>query len=143
MRRTSERLTYFIDRSLGSFDVADALRKIGILVEVHDDHFAQDTTDATWLTEVGRRGWIVLTKDSRIRRHPLETAALLGAGVAAFIVTAGGLTGKEMAELISAAMPRIERVVAKQARPFIATITRGGEVLLKAGGGRRGGIKRD
>jgi hypothetical protein len=39
----------------------------GLRVELHDDHFPQGTPDVVWLTEVGKRGWIVLTKDTRIR----------------------------------------------------------------------------
>jgi hypothetical protein len=48
-------------------------------VEVHDDHFAPDAPDAVWLRVVGERGWVVLTKDERIRRRPLEREALLTA----------------------------------------------------------------
>ncbi len=69
--------TFLIDRSLGSRDVPEALRAAGALVEVHDDHFAQDAEDAVWLPAVGAQGWIVLTKDIRIRRHPLELSALM------------------------------------------------------------------
>lgn len=65
---TEPRPTFFVDRSLGARDVPEALRSAGVLVEVHDDHFAPDTPDIVWLAEVGARGWIVLTKDSRIRR---------------------------------------------------------------------------
>ena len=59
-------------------------------MEIHDDHFAPDTPDTVWLAEVGARGWVVLTKDSRIRRHPLELQALL----------ATDLTGEAMARLL-------------------------------------------
>jgi hypothetical protein len=143
VRRTSDRITFFVDRSLGSVDVAAALRTAGLTVEIHDDHFQQDTPDTDWLTAVGARQWVVLTKDSRIRRHPLEMEALLSSGVAAFILTASGLTGREMATAIVDAMPKIERLITKQVRPFVATISRSGDVTLKAGGGRRSAVKRD
>ena len=90
---TDARLTFFVDRSLGAHDVPDALRTAGALVECHDDHFAPDTPDTAWLAEVGARGWVVLTKDSRIRRHPMELQALLAANVAAFMLTTTDLTG--------------------------------------------------
>jgi hypothetical protein len=108
-RSTDAALTFFIDRSLGAHDVPDALRAAGVRVEIHDDHFAPDTPDTTWLVEVGARGWIVLTKDSRIRRHPLELQALLGANVAAFMVTATDLTGADMGRLLAAAIPSSPR----------------------------------
>jgi len=97
---TDAPLTFFVDRSLGAHDVPDALRTAGVLVEIHDDHFAHDTPDTVWLAEVGACGWVVLTKDSRIRRHPLELQALLAANVAAFMLTATDLTGADMGHLL-------------------------------------------
>ncbi|WP_437796354.1 hypothetical protein [Sorangium sp. So ce693] len=55
-----EPFTYFVDRSLGRGLVVEALRAAKL---AHDDHFAQNTPDAEWLVEIGRRGWVVLTKD--------------------------------------------------------------------------------
>lgn len=60
-----ERWTFFIDRSIGGRIVADALRGVGETVEVHDDHFAKNATDVEWLTFVGTRRWVVLSKDDR------------------------------------------------------------------------------
>lgn len=141
-RTTDSRLTIFVDRSLGAHDVPDALRAAGALVEIHDDHFAPDTPDTAWLAEVGDRGWVVLTKDSRIRRHPLELQALLAANVAVFMLTATGLTGAEMGRVLVAAIPKLTTFVRSRARPFIATISRHGQVTLIQGGARRGGIRR-
>lgn len=59
----------FLDECLGSTDVPDALRKEGIRVEMLHEHFDLATQDTTWLAEVGKRGWVVLTKDQRIRRR--------------------------------------------------------------------------
>ncbi len=47
----------------------------------------------------GSRGWIVLTKDERIRYRPNERRALLRSGVRAFILTGRNLTGEEMGEV--------------------------------------------
>jgi predicted nuclease of predicted toxin-antitoxin system len=139
---TDPRPTFFVDRSLGARDVPDALRGAGALVEVHDDHFAADTPDIVWLAEVGTRGWIVLTKDSRIRRHPLELQTLLAANVAAFMLTATDLTGADMGRVLVAALPRLSALVRSRARPFIATISRQGQVTIIQGGARRGGVRR-
>ena len=46
--------------------------EVGESVEIHDDHFAPDAKDEVWLVEVGKRGWIVLTKDDRIRYRVTE-----------------------------------------------------------------------
>jgi len=122
--------------------VPEALRSAGVLVEVHDDHFAPDTPDTVWLAEVGARGWIVLTKDSRIRRHPLELQSLLAANVAAFMLTATDLTGADMGRILVAAMPKLTALIRSRARPFIATISRQGQVAIIQGGARRGGVRR-
>jgi hypothetical protein len=82
-----EALIFFIDRSLGKKIVAQALRQIGAAVEIHDEHFAPDAKDEDWLVEVGRRGWIVLTKDDRIRYRITERAAIVSARVRAFVLT--------------------------------------------------------
>ena len=75
-----------------------------VSVELHNDHFSQGTPDAEWLPVVGQRGWVVLTKDTRIRYRPHEKQALLAAGVRAFAFTSGSLSGAEMSEAIVKAL---------------------------------------
>jgi hypothetical protein len=94
-----EPLVFFLDRSLGKKKIADALRQTGERVEVHDDHFPPDAKDVDWLSNVGAREWIVLTKDNRIRYRTLERNALMQAGVKAFILTGTDLRGEEMAQI--------------------------------------------
>jgi len=47
--------------------MAGVLRDAGLDVEIHDDHFAPDAKDEEWLSAVGRKQWIVVTRDERIR----------------------------------------------------------------------------
>ena len=83
--RLAEPYTFFVDRSLGSGLVPDALRQENERGVVHDEQFGdQDTSDVVWLKEAGARRWVVLTKDARIRTNVLERSALLSANVAAF-----------------------------------------------------------
>jgi uncharacterized protein with PIN domain len=65
-------LIFFVDRSLGQKVIAEKLRQSGVNVEIHDDHFPQDAPDEHWIAEVGEKGWVVLTKDDRIRYRPLR-----------------------------------------------------------------------
>jgi len=120
-------LVFFIDRSLGRKQVAQALREAGATVEVHDDHFPQATPDVDWLAEVGRRGWVVLSKDERIRRNRIERTALEAARVRAFFLTQQDITGQEMAELFSNALPGMTRRAVSEPAPFIFTISRSGK----------------
>lgn len=89
-------LVFFIDRSLGRKYVTEALRTAGATVVAHDDHFPQTTPDVEWLAEVGRRGWVVFSKDERIRRNRIEREALEAAHVRAFFLTQQDITGHEM-----------------------------------------------
>jgi len=120
-------LVFFIDRSLGRKQVAQALREAGATVEVHDDQFPQATPDVDWLAEVGRRGWVVLSKDERIRRNRIERTALEAARVRAFFLTQQDITGQEMAELFSNALPGMTRRAVSEPAPFIFTISRSGK----------------
>jgi len=110
--------------------IATALRQAGATVHVHEDHFHSAAKDEDWLTEVGQKGWIVFTKDHRIRYRNIERAALMKAKVGAFILTAGDLKGNEMAQIFVKALPAISRFLAKHPRPFIAKITRSGSVAM-------------
>jgi len=122
--------TFFIDRSLGQKIVAQALRDAGATVVVHDDRFPPDAPDEDWLHEVGQRGWIVLTKDKRIRYRENERRALQRAGVAAFVFVGKDLTGEEIAKALVVALPRMIRTANQTRRPFIATVTPRGTVRL-------------
>ncbi len=122
------RPTLFLDRSLGRHQVASALRSAGAIIQLHDSHFAPDCPDEEWLREVGSRGWAVLTKDARIRYRPNERSALERAGVIAFVLTAGNLTGSEMAKVFVKALARIERAATSVKSPALFTFGRSGRL---------------
>jgi hypothetical protein len=107
------------------------LRDVGATVEIHDDHFPPDAKDEVWLTEVGRRGWVVLTKDDRIRYRLTERTAFASAKVKAFVLTSSTqLQGSEMAKAFVIALPRIKRLIAKYPAPFLVRVSRTGKVAL-------------
>lgn len=106
------------------------MRQAGESVEIHEDHFLPDAKDEDWLTSVGQRGWIVLTKDDRIRYRATERAALKKAGVKTFVLTSGQLQGKEMAEAFIKALPRMKRLTVRRQGFFIAKVTRTGTVSV-------------
>ncbi|HTZ76712.1 MAG TPA: hypothetical protein VMC10_02330 [Stellaceae bacterium] len=126
--RQLEERTLFVDRSLGRHYVADALRKAGALVEVHDTHFQTNAPDEEWLREVGRKNWIVLTKDARIRHRPNELSALKEARVVAVVLTAGNLTGPQMANVFVKALRAIQRRAGTARPPALFTFGRDGKL---------------
>jgi len=101
-----------------------------VKVEIHDQHFPQNALDEDWLTEVGRRGWIVLTKDDRIRYRPAELEAYRRNKVRVFIFGSGEMKAQEMADAFVRALPKISRLVRNKPAPFFARISRIGLVTL-------------
>src|SRR5215831_132620 len=121
---------FFIDRSLGKKVIAERLRQNGVAVEIHDDHFPQNALDEDWLAEVGKRGWIVLTKDDRIRYRPAALEAYRKHKVRVFIFGSGEMKAQEMADAFVKALPKISRFAIRKASPFFARISRSGLVSI-------------
>lgn len=142
MTRPLPEPTLFLDECLGTTEVADALRTERIAVECLRDHFASGTEDAVWLPAVGKRGWVVLTKDKWIRRRDMERTALEDARVVAFVLTGGNLNGVEMAHAFLKAYPRMRKLLRDHDPPFIASVTPQGIVSILTGATRRGGKKK-
>ena len=126
-----EQLVFFVDRSLGRKIIPTALRKTGEEVRVHDEHFPQDTRDEVWLGDVGKRGWVVLTKDKHIRYRAIEVHALRAANVRAFVLAArGDLSGPEVGQIFVKTLPAMKKLCATTAPPFIAVVSRDSKVRL-------------
>ncbi|MFC1743109.1 hypothetical protein ACFL35_03870 [Candidatus Riflebacteria bacterium] len=128
--RQPEKLTIFIDRSLGR-KIGNILSGAsGVEVIIHDDLFPPDCPDHDWLKEAGRRGWIVFTKDRRIRHRSIELNAIRQARVYAFILRGKDMTGEEMGQAFKKALNRIRKTLKKHNPPLIATVSRSGIIRL-------------
>ena len=121
--------TFFLDRCLGT-GVGIALQKAGLKVEFHQDHFAEDADDETWITAVGQRGWVVLTKDKAIGRKPIELQAVQVANVRMFSLSRGNMTGEDMGRVFVENLLNMGRLIKKHPAPFIARVTARGVVLV-------------
>jgi hypothetical protein len=94
--------------------MAAVLRAAGLHVEIHDDHFRQDALDLEWLTAIGKKNWIVVTRDERIRYRVAEKHAIRRAKVRAFVLAAqGDLRADMLAQNFLRAFPKVRRVVEK------------------------------
>lgn len=114
--------TYFTDRDLGK-RFGEILKAGGLTVERHADHFADDAADEVWLAEVGKRGWIALTHDRRIRYKPNERDAVMRHAVALLVIV-GDAPFPELAHAFVATIPRVEHFLASHEAPFIAKVYR-------------------
>jgi uncharacterized protein with PIN domain len=111
--------------------MAGALRKAGLNVEIHDDHFAADAKDEEWLSVTGEKDWIVVTRDERIRYRAAAKQAIRRAKVRAFVLTAqGDLRAEMLAENFLRALSKVRRTVSQRKSPFVAKISRSGDVNL-------------
>ena len=111
--------------------ILDLLVQRDIKHERHGQHFAPGTEDSVWLPFVGQHGWIVLTKDKRIRFNQLEKTAVRRYRVREFYFSSGNYSGAEMAEIMAAALPEMVKTVQRHAPPFIASISKSGHVDVK------------
>ena len=71
---SAERPEFFLDRSLGRI-TASRLREAGYVVHLIADHYpddASDIPDEDWIAEGCSNGWVLLTKDKRIRYRAEE-----------------------------------------------------------------------
>lgn len=116
---------FFIDRSLGRYVLAAALRAQGAVVctmaEVYGEQIGQALADETWLADAGKNDWIVLMKDDRIRYRPAELDALVEHGVRAFCLTAANLRGADQAARIVANLDAIIGM-ASEPGPFVVGV---------------------
>jgi hypothetical protein len=115
---------------LGARTVAKVLRDAGYSVEIHDDHFDQETADDVWLRAAGERDWVVLSKDDNIRRRAGEIGAIRAARVSFFVLGRGNFTGQQMAEVFVKAMPQIERAIRDHRPPLVCTVSSSGAVQV-------------
>lgn len=117
--RPPKPLVLFVDESLDSLTVVEALRAAGATVERLTDRFPKGTPDEIWLAYAGSRNCIVLTRDKRIRYRQLERLALTEAKVRAFVFTGGNVTMKDTASILVKSLPHIDRLCKTQSGPFI------------------------
>src|SRR5687767_13527362 len=68
----------FVDRSIPR-GVANALKEVRADVVWLEDLFPHDVKDEDWLREAGRQGWLVISRDKKIRTRPGERRAYMGA----------------------------------------------------------------
>jgi len=129
-----EDFVLYLDENLHNCKpILDVLVQQSIGHERHGDHFAPGTEDAVWLPFVGQNGWILLTKDKRIRFNQLEKLAVRRHRVREFYFSSGNYTGAEMADILSNALPKMRKVCRKYNPPFIASISKSGDISVRLG----------
>jgi hypothetical protein len=73
-----EDFVLYLDENLHNCEpILDALTQHGVKHERHGQHFDPGTEDTAWPAFAGRKGWLLVTKDKKIRYNELEKTAVL------------------------------------------------------------------
>ena len=118
---------FFIDRGLGRYVVAEAIRSRGFdaltMAEVYPHGADEDVADDDWILRADVEGWVALTKDYAIVRDHVETLATTSLRV--FSLNNANLTGMEMAERFTSHLNRILQRAAKPG-PYLYVVGKRG-----------------
>lgn len=128
-------ITFFLDDSLGSSVIAQRLieegknlKKTTIKVELLKNQFPRNVADEVWLEFIGKKSFVALTKDRKIRWRKSEKIQVEKYNGRVFILTRGNFTGKEMAEIFGQSLRRMCNFIKKTPPPFIATVSKSGSI---------------
>ncbi len=129
----------FVDRNLASgvllreLREAQITRDLGLEFRSHMEEFPEfdtvgEISDAQWLGEIGQRGWLILSRDLRIRYNQAEKQAIKDSRASFFAITAKKASSKELASIVVKAMNRVVTFAEQHDPPFIARIYRDGRI---------------
>lgn len=110
-------MRFFIDNNLSS-RLANGMKAFGENVDHLTDHFPDDTPDTEWLKYIGDNGYILITRDDRIRRKPAELDALRTFGVGSFFMGGKNRTRCQLIQQLVRNWPRIKEYARKTHIPF-------------------------
>ncbi len=96
--------------------------------------------DEVWLEEIGKRGWIALTHDQRIRYKPNERDAVVRHRVALLVII-GAAPFTDLARAFVTTLPRIELFLHRHRPPFIAKVYRPSPAEMARGSSAAGRIE--
>jgi hypothetical protein len=109
----------FIDRSIPK-GVATALKAVREDVLWLEDRFPHNVPDHRWLPVVGAEGWLVVTRDKRIRHRRWERQAIVDYGVGCFCYIQGrDPTRWEYYKLFAATLDEMLHLFGETPRPFL------------------------
>ena len=87
----------------------------------------QGQPDHVWIPAIAAEDYVLVTRDQRIRRNPLEIEALWNARLRTFVLTANVTRPADTVVLLLSRMPKLLRICQRPG-PFIFSITAGGLV---------------
>ena len=125
-------MKFFFDNNL-SEHLARGLLEFGEDVMHLRDHFNEDEADVVWQEYIGKNGIILITKDERIRRNPLELNSINKHKVGVFFL-GGKKQGRcKIIQQVVRNWPRIKELAIKTRPPFAYRVPPTGTKIEKIG----------
>lgn len=121
--------TIFVDRCLEGKKIISALRDMGFTVVGLSQHYGieagSSVPDTEWMEMCGERGWVALTKDSRIMRDSEEFDALVRAKLVYISIANSNLTVAEVISLLKKHQNRLKSCLSQKGpRLYVITNTK-------------------
>lgn len=96
----------------------------------HHQRFAPDAPDEDWLRAATTEGWLIVTRDQRIRYRANELRAVVDAKLHMFVFSQGGLSAAETASILCATYSKMCLAAAQHQPPAFFSLTKTGDVRL-------------
>ena len=122
---------FFVDENLG-LKLVTGLRDLGYTnIEHVEETFNKGTEDEIWLRYVGENGYILITKDKKIRKNPKEKQALLQYKIVAFYLGGSEMGIKEISKQMINSWQKMEALAIRQKKKGVA-----GAFIVRPHGGK-------
>ncbi|PHQ35186.1 PIN-like domain-containing protein [Rhodopirellula bahusiensis] len=118
---------FFVDRNMGKH-IAQAIIDAGYDAIHHDDKFGPTTPDTEWLKEVGKNGWLVISRDEKIGKNPSELIALIDAQVHAFFFILQQQSSQVVIDAVIRCLPHMLEIAKRKSPPTLAIINKHGKL---------------
>ena len=120
---------FFVDANLG-VDLVIGLRCFGRTnIEHISENFEEGVIDEEWLKYVGEKGYAVITKDKKIRKHPKEKILFLKYNIVVFYLGGSQAGIIEIGKQLINAWDQMEALTKRQQKKGIA-----GAFIIRLGG---------
>jgi predicted nuclease of predicted toxin-antitoxin system len=121
-------LKFFVDNNL-SRQLANGMKAFGEDVIHITEIFPDNADDTEYLPRVGSEGWILVTRDNRIRYRPAEQTAPREHQVGAFFMGGKNLNRCQLIQQLVRNWPRMKELAHKTPVPFAFQVPPSGTKL--------------
>lgn len=98
------------------------LKKLGVSLQLHKEHFVHDAPDDEWIPVVAAKGWAIISGDKGIEFDGINRAAVQTHKAKVFTLADTTMRGVEWAATLVAARKKIYAIAEQNIGPFYCTI---------------------